>query len=71
MLHDATNPSAGEVAANARRGEAIAAALASGGAPAAKIKVEQAGARAPVVDPSDGKRRERNARIEIVFVAGS
>jgi flagellar motor protein MotB len=33
------------------------------------VKVEQAGAKAPVVDPKDTKHRDRNARVEIVFVS--
>lgn len=69
VLHDATPPSAAESATNKQRGESAIKALAEGGAGAAKVKVEQAGARAPVVDPQDTKRRERNARVEIVFVA--
>lgn len=68
VLHDATAPSAAEAATNAKRGEAVSAALKSGGAAADKIKVEQAGAKAPVVDPKDSARRERNARVEVVFV---
>jgi len=70
VLHDAQTPSASEAAANQKRGEAVAKALVDGGAPAAKVKVEQAGARAPVVDPKDARHRERNARVEIVFVGG-
>ena len=68
VLHDATTPSAAETSANQKRGEAIAKALADGGLAAVKVKVEQAGARAPVVDPKDPRHRERNARVEIVFV---
>lgn len=68
VVHDAQAPSAAETATNTRRGEAIAKALTEGGAAAAKIKVEQAGARAPVVDPKDAKRRDRNARLEVVFI---
>lgn len=71
VLHDATSPNANEAQANAKRGEAVSAALQSGGATSAKIKVEQAGAKAPVVDPKDAARRDRNARVEIVFVAGN
>lgn len=70
VLHDAQTPGPGEVAANAKRGEAIVKALVDGGAAAGKVKVEQAGARAPVVDPKDAAHRERNARVEIVFVGG-
>ncbi len=70
VLHDATKPSAADVALGKKRGEAITKALTDGGVSAAKTKVELAGARAPVFDPADAKRRERNARVEIVFVAG-
>jgi flagellar motor protein MotB len=69
VIHDATTPSAADVALDKKRGEAIAKALTDGGA--AKMKIEQAGARAPVFDPADAKRREKNARIEIVFVGGT
>lgn len=69
VVHDGAPPSAAETAADQKRGEAASKALADGGAAAARIKVELAGARAPVVDPQDAKRRERNARLEIVFVA--
>lgn len=68
VLHDATAPGAAETSANQKRGEAIARALADGGLAAVKVKVEQAGARAPIVDPKDPRGRERNARVEIVFV---
>ncbi|HEY8073629.1 MAG TPA: hypothetical protein VIF62_05960 [Labilithrix sp.] len=71
VVHDAAAPGAAETASDAKRGEAVAKALADGGAPAGRIKVEQAGARAPIVDPEDAKRRDRNARVEIVFVAPS
>jgi flagellar motor protein MotB len=71
VIHDAQKPTAAEAGANAKRGDAVAKALASGGAAAAKIKVEQAGARAPLVDPKDAAHRDRNARVEVVFVAPS
>lgn len=71
VLHDATAPSAADTQANTRKGEAISTALKAGGAAAAKIKVEQAGAKAPVVDPKDAQRRDRNARVEVVFVPGT
>jgi flagellar motor protein MotB len=71
VVHDAAPPSAADAAADQKRGEAAAKALAEGGAPSAKTKVELAGARAPVVDPQDAKRRERNSRLEVVFVAPS
>ena len=68
VIHDAQAPGAADVQANQKRGEAITQALTAAGAAAAKVKVEQAGARAPVVDPKDAKHRDRNARVEIVFV---
>lgn len=71
VLHDATPPSAAEIQASSRKGEAVTTALKAGGANAAKIKVEQAGAKAPVVDPKDAQRRDRNARVEVVFVPGT
>ena len=70
VLHDAHAPNAAEAAANQKRGEAAAKALVDGGATATKVKVEQAGARAPLVDPRDAQRRERNARVDVVFVSG-
>ena len=69
VLHDAQAPSAAEAALNQKRGEAIVQALVAGGATGAKVKVEQAGAKAPVVDPKDARHRDRNARVEIVFVS--
>ncbi len=69
VLHDAQAPSAADAAQNQKRGDAIVQALVAGGVPAAKVKVEQAGAKAPVVDPKDAKHRDRNARVEIVFVS--
>jgi flagellar motor protein MotB len=69
VLHDATPPSQAETAANAQRADAVTKALVAGGAAQAKVKSELAGAKAPVIDPSDAQRRSRNARVEIVFVA--
>jgi flagellar motor protein MotB len=69
VLHDAQAPSAAEVQANQKRGEAVEHALVAGGLAASKVKVEQAGARSPVVDPKDARHRDRNGRLEIVFVA--
>jgi flagellar motor protein MotB len=69
VIHDEAKPSAERAALDRKRGEAIERALRAGGA--TRTAVEQAGARAPVFDPADAKRREKNARVEIVFVAGS
>lgn len=71
VVHDAAAPSANEASADARRGDAVAKALHDGGASSAKTKVEQAGARIPLFDPADAKRREKNARIDVVFVSAS
>jgi flagellar motor protein MotB len=68
VVHDATPPNAHETASDAQRADAAVAAILSGGAPAARVKAETAGARAPVVDPSDARHRGRNARLEVVFV---
>ncbi len=69
VVHDATSPSAHDAADDRQRADAVVAALVAGGASAARTKGETAGARSPVVDPSDAKHRARNARVEIVFVA--
>ena len=69
VVHDATAPAAAEIVTNQKRGEAIVQALVGSGAAAAKMKVEQAGAKAPVVDPKDTRHRDRNARVEVVFVS--
>jgi len=68
VVHDATPPSAAELAADEKRADAAAKAMIAGGANAAKVKWETAGAKAPVVDPADPKAKGRNARVEIVFV---
>jgi len=71
VVHDAQAPTSAEASADQRRGDAILRALVAGGATASRIKVEQAGARAPVVDPRDTRHAGRNARVEIVFVSGA
>jgi outer membrane protein OmpA-like peptidoglycan-associated protein len=71
VVHDAQPPSGAEAAANGKRGDALKKVLTDGGAAADKIKVEQAGARAPVIDPRDTKHQGRNARVEVVFVTKS
>jgi flagellar motor protein MotB len=50
------------------RAKAVAAALVKGGAKADKIASVMAGTRAPVVDPNDARNRQRNARVEVVFI---
>ncbi|HSO31709.1 MAG TPA: hypothetical protein VLT33_04320, partial [Labilithrix sp.] len=69
VFHDASAPAPGDIATNQKRGEAVVQALVGSGATAAKVKVEQAGAKAPVVDPKDARHRDRNARLEVVFVS--
>jgi outer membrane protein OmpA-like peptidoglycan-associated protein len=69
VVHDATPPSAADKTADQQRADAATKALLAGGAAAAKVKAELAGARAPVVDPNDAKSRARNERVEIVFIA--
>jgi hypothetical protein len=68
VVHDAQPPRPKDDV-DARRAEAAARALVDGGATAARLKTELAGARAPVVDPADAKLRARNERLDVVFVA--
>jgi hypothetical protein len=69
VVHDA-QPPATKDESDARRADATVKALVTGGAAAARVKAELAGARAPVVDPGDIRMRGRNERIDVVFVAG-
>lgn len=69
VVHDAQAPAAKDES-DARRADATVKALVTGGAAAARVKAELAGAGAPAVDPSDGRLRARNERIDVVFVAG-
>jgi outer membrane protein OmpA-like peptidoglycan-associated protein len=68
-VHDAAAPSPAEADADTQRAHVAAAALVAGGAIPARVKPETAGARAPVVDPSDARHRGRNARLDVVFVS--
>ncbi|MEO6572496.1 MAG: hypothetical protein ABIP89_01565 [Polyangiaceae bacterium] len=68
VLHDAAPPTAQETATDAQRAEASVKAIASGAGSADKVKAEIAGARSPIVDPSDTRHRARNARMDVVFV---
>ncbi len=70
VVHDAQPPAIKDEG-DARRADATVKALVTGGATAARVKAELAGARAPVVDPGDSHMRGRNERIDVVFVAGS
>jgi hypothetical protein len=75
VVHDAVEPAlAGRAPApkdttDAKRADAATQALVAAGAPAARVKSETAGAREPIVDPSDAKARARNERLDVVFVA--
>ncbi len=69
VIHDAVAPSSKDDA-DAKRADAVVKALVDGGAPAARVKSELAGARAPVVDPQDPRLRARNERVDVVFVGG-
>ncbi len=77
VVHDAVEPAtggnagAGAADADAKRADAAAQALASGGATAGRLKTELAGARAPLVDPSDARARGRNERLDVVFIAAA
>jgi hypothetical protein len=67
VVHDAQPPPPKDEG-DARRGDAMVKALVGGGADAAHVRPELAGARLPVVDPSDAKMRARNERVDVVFV---
>lgn len=68
VVHDATAPGPKDTT-DAKRADAAAQALVAAGAPAAHVKTETAGAREPLVEPSDAKARARNERLDVVFVA--
>jgi len=68
VVHDATAPAPKDTT-DAKRADAATQALVAAGAQAARVKSETAGAREPLVDPSDAKARARNERLDIVFVA--
>jgi flagellar motor protein MotB len=69
VVHDATQPAAKDVGDQARADAASRALVAT--APNAKVRTDLAGARSPVVDPSDARHRARNARLDVVFVTSS
>jgi flagellar motor protein MotB len=68
VVHDAQPPPPKDEG-DAKRAQAAVKALIAGGASEPRVKSELAGARGPVVDPSDAKLRARNERLEVVFVA--
>ncbi len=67
VVHDAATPSAQDASTDKQRADAAAKTIASA-AGSNRVQGEVAGARAPVVDPSDAKLRGRNARLDVVFV---
>jgi flagellar motor protein MotB len=69
VIHDAQAPTPQDKTLDQQRADACVKALVAGGASAAKVRTDLAGARAPVVDPDDAAHRARNARVEVVFVA--
>lgn len=70
VVHGSAPANTASTALDKKRGDAVVKALSDGGASTSKMRVEHAGAKAPVFDPTDAKRRDGNARIEIVFVGG-
>jgi len=56
------------MAADRRRGDEVAQALADGGATRERIVVEAAGSAHPVVDPAIARDPRRSERVEIIFV---
>jgi flagellar motor protein MotB len=69
VVHDSGQAASAPEPGDAARADAAAKALALGGADTSKVHVELAGARAPIVDPSDHAHKARNARLDVVFVA--
>jgi flagellar motor protein MotB len=69
VLHDARPAPAGDTT-DSKRADVAVQALVGAGASAAHIQAEQAGARCPLVDPSDAAGRPRNERLDVVFVSG-
>jgi hypothetical protein len=63
VTHDAAESKGGDA-----RASLAAKAVIAGGIAQDKVKSESAGTRAPIIDPNDAKNRNRNARVEIVFV---
>ncbi len=68
VVHDATSPTKAEADADVKRADAVVKELVAAGAAAERVKGETAGARAPIVDPTDAAHRAMNARVDVVFV---
>lgn len=67
VVHDATQP-APKDDTDSRRADTAVQALVAAGAPSGRVVSQLAGARAPIADPADARERQRNERVEIVFV---
>jgi hypothetical protein len=70
VVHDAQPPRPRDPT-DGKRADAASQALVAGGAASGKLQTELAGARAPLVDPADGKARPRNERLDVVFIASA
>lgn len=69
VVHDGVAPEHAETNdVDHERSEAAVQALVAGGANRSRIQAEIAGTRIPVADPSDSQQRQRNERLEVVFV---
>jgi hypothetical protein len=68
VVHDAQPPKVPDEG-DARHAAVATEALIAGGALAARIAPELAGARAPLVEARDAHERARNERLDVVFVA--
>jgi flagellar motor protein MotB len=68
VVHDATAPSKSDAEGDAKRADVVVRALVAAGAVAERVRGETAGARAPIVDPTDAAHRAMNARVDVVFV---
>lgn len=70
VVHDAAPPARGTPDdTDLKRGEAAVHALIAGGASPSRIHAELAGSRLPIADSNDVRQRQRNERLEIVFVS--
>lgn len=69
VVHDARAPAANDTT-DAKRAEAAVQALTRAGVAASHVHAEVAGAQLPIADPTNPKARERNERLEVVFVGG-
>jgi outer membrane protein OmpA-like peptidoglycan-associated protein len=68
LVHAATSGGPAGRVRDEKRGGAVAKALAEGGAGADRIQVHAAGTAHPLVESSASKNRDRNERVEIIFV---